>query len=60
MHVIDIFAAFYIREKIVSTNIAEIKRPKIKDGLCILDKNIWPQILIKCMINILLVILFLC
>ena len=33
MHVIDIFAAFYIREKIVLANIAKIKRSRIKDSL---------------------------
>ena len=33
MRVIDIFAAFYIREKIVFPNIAKIKRSRKKDGL---------------------------
>ena len=33
MHVIDIFATFYIREKIVLANIAKIKPSRIKDGL---------------------------
>ena len=33
MRVIDIFAAFYICEKIVLANIAKIKRSRIKDGL---------------------------
>ena len=33
MHVIDKFAAFYIREKIVLVNITKIKRLGIKDVL---------------------------
>ena len=33
MHKIDIFTAFYIREKIVLTNIEKLKRLQIKDGL---------------------------
>ena len=33
MHVKDIFAAVWIREKIVLANIAKIKRSRIKDGL---------------------------
>ena len=33
MHVIDIFAVFYIREKIVLANKAKIKLSRIKDGL---------------------------
>ena len=32
MHVIDIFTAFYICEKIVLANIAKIKRSQLKDG----------------------------
>ena len=33
MHVIDIFAVFPIRKKIVLPNIAKIKRSQITDGL---------------------------
>ena len=33
MHVIDVFAEFYIRKKIVLSNIANIKRLRIKDSL---------------------------
>ena len=33
MYVIDIFAAFYIHEKIVVANITKIKHSRIKDDL---------------------------
>ena len=33
MHVIDIFAPFYIQETIVLANITKIKRSRIKDDL---------------------------
>ena len=37
MHVIDLFATFYSREKLVLANIAKIKRSRIKDGLQYID-----------------------
>ena len=33
MHVREVFAVFYIRERVAFANIAKIKRSRIKDGL---------------------------